>query len=589
MQPASAATSGFACQAPNGLSSRYVNDPAALLDGRLSVPGFRTATIGGPNVNWAYDPYKSASWGVQFHSLRWLEGLTDAYRRTGERRYLDRALAVSRDWVTDNPRTGTASAYAWNKMYSGLRASALACVAREAGTVPSWLTSTLHDHAAFLSDSRNYAGYWNQGLEQNIGLLAIGCQLGSVKYQQIADDRMRTALPRNIDGQGALNEQAPGYGDYLYRRWRQAGEDLRRCGRDAGEIVSRTDALALFLARATLPDGSLVQLGDTYATSGAPAGDAYGEYVASRGALGTAPAGRVAVYAGGFAFVRGGWGTDRPYEQEVAYSLRFGPAFAYHGHLDHTAYTLYAGGRQWLVDAGHYGYTAGAYRDWLRSPEAHNLLSISGSQTGIDRAAATPTPARISGTTASAAPYESWTFTNRMYRQRVDREWRYLTRVRRLAVERTSGVTAVVDQMSGSVLGPVRARQLWHLPSDVSVTTGGRDRATATDGRGRQLVVLRVPLGEALERGDLEVWKGSSTPIQGWVSKTSGSKVAAPTVGMSRLGRSARIATVLVPGRAGETVTASASRSGDTWTITVRAGSGSYTVTVPPTGALTLR
>src|SRR5207244_3243487 len=49
-----------------------------------------------------------------------------------------------------------------------------------------------------------------------------------------------------------------------------------------------------------------------------------------------------------------------------------------HGHDDHMSLLLDALGKQVLIDSGHYGYTSGAYRDYLTGPTAHNVLTEPG-------------------------------------------------------------------------------------------------------------------------------------------------------------------------------------------------------------------
>ena len=61
---------------------------------------------------------------------------------------------------------------------------------------------------------------------------------------------------------------------------------------------------------------------------------------------------RFATFDAGFAFGRTGWGTTRPFEDEVMWSARFGPGRAFHGHLDHGAVTLYGYGQRLVDDPG---------------------------------------------------------------------------------------------------------------------------------------------------------------------------------------------------------------------------------------------
>src|SRR6185437_7179239 len=89
-----------------------------------------------------------------------------------------------------------------------------------------------------------------------------------------------------------------------------------------------------------------------------------------KGAAGTPPGQRVAVYTAGYVFGRSGWGTMGSFGKMSFYSLRFGPGRLIHGHADHMGLTYCARGRDLIVNSGHDGYDNNAYRAYLLSPEA---------------------------------------------------------------------------------------------------------------------------------------------------------------------------------------------------------------------------
>src|SRR6185437_11576961 len=89
-----------------------------------------------------------------------------------------------------------------------------------------------------------------------------------------------------------------------------------------------------------------------------------------KGAAGTPPGQRVAVYTAGYVFGRSGWGTMGSFVRMSFYSLRFGPGRLIHGHADHMGLTYYARGRDLIVTSGHDGYDNNAYRAYLLSPQA---------------------------------------------------------------------------------------------------------------------------------------------------------------------------------------------------------------------------
>jgi hypothetical protein len=72
----------------------------------------------------------------------------------------------------------------------------------------------------------------------------------------------------------------------------------------------------------------------------------------------------VAIYRAGDVFGRDTWA---PFLSSSHYTLRDGPGRALHGHMDGGSLTLWARGRQVLVDSGHVGYEQTSYRARLVS------------------------------------------------------------------------------------------------------------------------------------------------------------------------------------------------------------------------------
>src|SRR5688572_21748609 len=133
-----------------------------------------------------------------------------------------------------------------------------------------------------------------------------------------------------------------------------------------------------FLGFGILPNGEYEMLGDTDGIKAQAIPGTWSEYSATLGASGPQPSETAAVYRAGFLFARSGWGTERPITDEVALSLRFGPAPIIHGHADHGSIALYGHGSRLLVDPGKYTYNANQWRTWFRGRTAHNVVTVDG-------------------------------------------------------------------------------------------------------------------------------------------------------------------------------------------------------------------
>ena len=214
-----------------------------------------------------------------------------------------------------------------------------------------------------------------------------------------------------------------------------------------------------FLAQATQPDGTLAQIGDTFAV--APLTDAATTYAASKGTTGTAPTQRVAIYSpSGFIFGRSTWS---PFTSASFYSLRFGPKVDQHGHNDRTALTWMLAGKHRLVDAGHVGYTNTTVRTWLRTPEAHNLLSAdqyvgfrlaTGAQAKGSSLRYSRTSSRADSFVVDAQAY-AW--------NTASTGWHWTSQRRSVLVARGPDLLVVRDTAGGAPKA-VTWRQHWHVP-----------------------------------------------------------------------------------------------------------------------------
>lgn len=513
-----------------------------VLAGWLDVPGFAPVRIGrGPDFDWALDPFGHPSWVARFRGLTWVQPLLrlagegDAYGR--------RATAILRNFVAENPLSATTPpAPVWEPTITAKRAETLLCASGVLGDA-QWLNAGLAEHGTLLAN--RWSGAWNRGTMEIRALLALGCLTGNAGWVASAEARVAESFsderPGPVIGRdGSTNEQALSYGRTVYWLWRGIARDLEACGRDVPEVIpERLPLLLRFLADATMPNGHLVPLGDSFASLAPPrVKGTPGEYAATLGERGIPPEHLVGVYAEGYVFGRSGWGTERPFRAESFYSLRFGPGRQFHGHNDHQALTWYAGGRQLLVDSGHEGYLLGPYRAYLQSARAHNVLLPAGSAPEF---AAATTLARYR--VAEAAQYFE-----------VTDDAIGATRTRDVLFLQEPDVIVVLDRVRG---GPAqRYDQLWHLAPELQVAEVETGRASAYAADGAGVTLVRIPWSPASSGAATEVTRGGTEPYQGWVSGRLWDRTPAPVVTFSETGRDPTFLTVLISAGRGTPVRA---------------------------------
>jgi hypothetical protein len=509
-----------------------------LMAGRLTIAP-SPAVIIDPHrdgdINWAQNPFGNPTWEVDFQNGRWIEALVEAYLAGGAdaEAYRDRAKALLLGWLGHVP--------AVNKVPDTLICSA------EAFAGQSWI----HDPIPGLLDyyAAHWDGAWNHGLKQDLQLLTAGCAYPAQAFggqpatwreharQQMIDSFEPNPLGPAVDAQGVTNEQSTGYANFDLGLWTTAEQDLAACGSALpGWITARIAQIPTFLAMATQPDGKLAQIGDTYVIGPRDRPGTPLQYVATRGASGTPPAQRVAVYQAGYVFGRSGWS---PFGDQSFYSLRFGPGRQVHGHDDHMGLTYYARGRNLIVNAGHYGYANTSYRAYLLSPEANSVLVMPG--VPFDSSA----PTRLLGDRIGA---------DGQFFEFGDTAFGGRPRYRSVYVDTDPDLVLVFDRASGAA----SYQQLWHLDPGLTVTTVTRSSVVAT-APGTQLEIRQIPLpGQQIPAASTQVSRG-------FVSHAALQRIPAPVVTMTRTGSSAAILTLIVPSTPGVRITAAVSGASRGW------------------------
>jgi len=354
-----------ACKAASGMGTIDQWRTGVVIDPVSKAP----VAIGTTDINWTANPLSSPSWLIQLHGLVWVRGLIENYRKTGNPRSLEIALAVMRDHINDTAADPAIAREAWRPHPAALRLSTYACLAHAIQgqlELPADLDAELQRHVAWHLNPANYRANHNHGLMQNLAILHVGCARGRVDWIDSAWGRVRAEIDAVVDEQGANNEQSSWYALYNTKKWNTTLDAITGCtnGIAAAETVSgiRTalDRLLAFNQQTTQPDGLLAPLGDTYADK--------------PGILTMANQNLTTVYNGGWAFGRSAW--DDP--MAMYWTARFGPKRIKHGHFDHLAVTYYVDGGRALIDSGHAGFDEGAVRSTLRGAAAHNTPAVVG-------------------------------------------------------------------------------------------------------------------------------------------------------------------------------------------------------------------
>lgn len=326
------------------------------------------------------------------HSLNWIDFIVDRAAERPAAEWSDEielgaefAWTVASNWWEMNHVTPEwkDDEHVWGGHAVAIRAASLSALS-EVFPEDEWLYEAIAYHGQWLME--HFDGYWNHGLSQALALLVVGDRLGNESMLSTGSERAVACLEVMIDGEGAINEQAPEYSNYIERLRKTAVDALEMLGAPGAETLrAKQKPLEEFIAHSLTPAGTFVEVGDSMPRRPEFVRGGALEFALSNGAAG-AEIPRVKVYEAGYIFGRSGFGQRRPKDLESYYTLRFGPPRQIHGHFDHLSLTYWDRGRNIIVDAGHPGYVRGPLRSYAQSRLAHNVLTVRGKEHDVEAA-----------------------------------------------------------------------------------------------------------------------------------------------------------------------------------------------------------
>lgn len=498
---------------------------AELIAERLLVPTPARYGVGpldiSRGVDWAAHNSSPVSFQWWINTLAFVERFVGV---PGDTERLDIAVRLVKEWCDANPLNAPAALRAWDGHAAALRAKVLCDLHRLAPAL-EWLDRSIEQHGAFLANAEHYQGAWNHGLDQDIGLIHVADAIGRADWLALGLERAVSAIELMVDAQGLTREQSINYQKYNHYQIKRYLPLLRAKGADiADELVRRHAAMPLVLAHATCPDGTYEVLGDTSRQLAEKVDGAEADFAASRGGAGLLPSATCQVFEGGFVFGRSGWGVHRPFTDETFYSVRFGPGRLFHGHHDHMSITWRPRGHRLLIDSGINAYTEERWKEYFRSPRAHNVVLAEGERF-LGRAVTNLVNQNIE--------------PGVQYFELQDRPHPGVKRSRRLLFVDAADVVVVVDNL---VAHEARTfAQHWHLApgSEVSITGG------TVDIEGQP---IRARMHQLLPHDSISTVAGQLDPIQGWAAEGLYERVPSRVVTTRSHGEQVAFITVFVAG-----------------------------------------
>ena len=359
-------------------------------------------------LNWSVNPSADLEWHVLLHKFYYAVGLGLAYHLSGNRRYLDRWVALTDSWIGQAPADFCAN--------PELR---IECSQVTGRRIQNWIYAyyyfTKHKppvlipadfHRRFLRSLHQQVEYLCAHLSparnhRTLELYAIF--LAAVVFPEFraAGDWLQLArreIVRNIQtdllADGVHCELSTDYHHLVLKNYLCVRRLAQLNAIDLAPIVDERLLKALeFSLHAHKPDGIVPALSDgdarSYLNLLRQGYELYGRedflYVATQSARGAPPKQRSMSFPqGGYSILRSGWGESEPFTDERYLVFDCGPLGAgNHGHLDALSVEVAAYGRSLIVDPGRYTYQENTkdiinWRARFRGTVYHNTVLVDG-------------------------------------------------------------------------------------------------------------------------------------------------------------------------------------------------------------------
>ena len=559
------------------------------------------------DIDWRADPKGDPEWTYCLNRHEFLTELGRAYWYTGDEKYTNAWKRILGDWIEKNPmpdlewmlnvdsetsRMHFMKQGTWRPLTLGIRmyTSFVPCFYHFLNSpefTPDFLVTMLTSMVEHARHTRMYytrhKSYFNVspnwGLMESNGLAHMGILFPEFKkakdWQCEAMSRFEEQIRMQLCEEGMQVERASGYHLVCTFCFMQIMDlALRNNVRISDTYKQNAEKMIDFVVSIMKPHGVYPMLKD------ADESDVFGErasyglwedinnlnmledhndlrwvlkagarlfnrsdmlWIATHGEQGEKPQlGSIAMPDSGFCTMRTGWDHDDLYCVYTCGKLGVMDQSCVHGNADALSVDVSGYGETLLIDPGRYLYE-GPWRVWFKSTSAHNTVTVDGHDSS-ELADEWMFKTKAESTLHAFSSTERFDYVDGSH-DGFERLSDPVTHRRRIVFLK-SRFWLVVDELTAEARH--QYDQYWHLSPQANVDQD-RDLSVTAACDNRAGILIKPILTDGLS---VQQHRGSTDPIQGWVSYDYAVKVAAPTVQYSKTAeQSTTLATLLVPFR----------------------------------------
>ena len=349
----------------------------------------------GDDINWETRPVPDNEWVWQLNRMNFWDAMARAYWHTGNEKYAREWAFQLTDWVRKNPNDKECD-YAWRSIEAGIRGNRFPGLFQRFIDSPQFtpdvlvtLLNTCYDHASFLMTV--YRSRSNWGLMEAEGMAAIAIIFPEFSdapaWQAEAFRRLNNEIGLQVYPDGHQRELAMGYHTGCIGWFMHTWELAKMNGITGAfpetylQIIEKMCEVPMKLC---FPNGTHPQFGDDWTGNPRQYSNRFTEwaaffqrddflYLSTNGEKGIEPSHTAfALPHSGMYSMRSGWD-----ENAICLVLKCGPDGGSHCQPDNGTFTLYAGGRNLMPDAGSYIYSGDPEnRAWFRQTAVHQTLTL---------------------------------------------------------------------------------------------------------------------------------------------------------------------------------------------------------------------
>jgi hypothetical protein len=343
-------------------------------------------------IDWAVGG-KSGTWYLYFQSLRVVGYLANAAEISGDAHYLEKAAEIIESWYdfhhdNDEPPflawyDHTVADQSWHVMHF-LRAYQSLQDVHLPDSLFGKVYIMLEQHGNWLLDEENYHAN-NHRLMASIALTQLGLTLPDLDdsglWKETGVIRIKERIEDDLSMENVHLEHSAFYHRLFLELVLQIEEYLGTKGLALFEPGNRTvEELKQYVAYMVKPNRRLPMIGDT--SDDVMKNDydyPWIMYSLSDGEEGIKPPSNSMVYPGaGVAIFRDEWKSGENFTRTTYVMLQAGFHSTTHKHADDLGFILYSHGEDIFVGPGVYAYDRCKYRQYVRSAQAHNTLTVDG-------------------------------------------------------------------------------------------------------------------------------------------------------------------------------------------------------------------